>query len=756
MLKKTGWLLTSIALFGAFTLFSQVLLLREFLVVFYGNEICLGLVFCCWLFWIAVGAWVARRLARHLHRERSHGIWIASLCLLPLSLPVQVFLIRVLRGILNVPTGEWIPFFTMVAAILVILAPLGFLIGFSFPAACRILPKEGTGAVSIGRVYIYEALGSLMGGLAFTFFLVDRLHPFGICGLGGAVLTLSTLPLTIRLPPPQRRVFMPPVLLVLISQLLLLSFGQRLQTYSIQKRWESFGHREVLKASVDSRYQNISLGYAKGQYSLYGNGLWAYSFPDEYSFANLAHLALSEHPDPSSVLLVGGGEGGLIREILKHPIQHLTYVELDPSLIRTVKGFLPEKDRQALEDTRVSLQFQDGRYFIKHSGAHFDAVLINLPDPDTAMLNRYYTLDFFEEVKKILDPGGMVFLGLTSTANFAGEDVISYGRSVYRTLKSVFPYLVVTPGPPQYFFAASSPGVVSSDPTVLSRRFLDRRIQSETFSAYLFEQIFPQERVRTLRSVLESKGPERLNTDLHPVTYFYNLILWSRASSASLAGLFGFLQRIPYYGFFIPLLLLLSVSIFLRKRFPPSSGALFTIATTGFFGLGLEIVILFLFQNFYGYVYQKIGLIVALFMFGLALGGAMANRLLKEPDNQALSYLKWSDAAICLLALITPWIPVISTFAGWPVDGMLYGTMILIGISAGFQFPLVGAVCLSDGMGQARAAATLDSRDHLGACVGALLTGVFLVPLLGIGGTCTLIAGIKGVSLLGLFTKRDS
>ncbi len=754
MVTNIRWFLTSIILYGAYALFAQVLLLREFLVVFYGNEICLGLIFCCWLFWIAVGAWGARKIARLLDPERSLRIWIVSLTLLPLFLPVQVFSIRILRGILNIQAGEWIPFFTMSLSVLVILLPVSFIIGFSFPAACRVFPGKGTGAISIGRVYIYEATGALLGGLLLTFFLIDRLNPFSISSLGGLVLALSALLITGGLSGRKRHALAALILFVLASQMSLLSYAPSLHDYSVKKRWENFRRLEELQVSVDSRFQNIAIGLSQGQYSIYGNGLWAYSFPDEYSFATLAHLVLSEHPQPRSVLMIGGGEGGLIREVLKHSVTHLDYVELDPALIRTVEPFLPYKDQQVLQDPRVALHFLDGRYFVKQTDRHYDCVLINLPDPDTAMLNRYYTLDFFEEIKTTLNPGGMVFLSLTSTGNFAGEDVVSYGRSVYRTLKAAFPYIVVAPGTAQSFFASSSPDIVTSDPEVLSRRYMERGIESEIFSHYLFEQIFPEERVQALEAVLQKEGAERLNTDLYPITYFYNLILWGRYSGSTFADLLGLLTRFLGYWLFSPLLVLLFIYVGFQAKRSVTSPALYAISSTGFYGLSMEIILLFLFQNLYGYVYQKIGLIVALFMLGLALGGTAANGILKRGGGRVLSYMRWSDGVILSLAVITPWLPVLSRIVLVPVDLILYAVTIVIGGTAGFQFPMVSALCIGDGMDQAKTAAAIDNRDHLGACIGALLTGVLLVPLLGIAGTCYFIAGVKGISMVGLLLKR--
>jgi spermidine synthase len=85
------------------------------------------------------------------------------------------------------------------------------------------------------------------------------------------------------------------------------------------------------------------------QYSLMENGKYVSSFPDEYTHAPLAHLFLTQHPNPKNVLLIGGGIEGTIKEMLKYPIESLDYVQLDPKIIEVVKEYLPAEDRKPLE-----------------------------------------------------------------------------------------------------------------------------------------------------------------------------------------------------------------------------------------------------------------------------------------------------------------------------------------------------------------------------------------------------------------------
>ena len=137
------------------------------------------------------------------------------------------------------------------------------------------------------------------------------------------------------------------------------------------------------------------------QYSIYGNGQILTSFPDPYQSALKAHFILCEHPHPEKVLLIGGGISGIIKEILKHPVKTLHYVELDATLVGMGRKYLPSEDKMALRDPRVTIFLNDGRYYVKKCQEHYDVIILNLPDPSTALLNRFYTLNFFTEITRI-------------------------------------------------------------------------------------------------------------------------------------------------------------------------------------------------------------------------------------------------------------------------------------------------------------------------------------------------------------------
>ena len=151
--------------------------------------------------------------------------------------------------------------------------------------------------------------------------------------------------------------------------------------------------------------------------------------------------------------------------------------------------------------------------------------------------------------------------------------------------------------------------------------------------------------------------------------------------------------------------------------------------------MGLEIILLFTYQNIYGYLYQKIGIIIALFMAGLAGGAYIMNRLLTRPLFEPQKVLLGIEAVITGFCLLLP--VALTPVFGLQKDAFIYGEllfMILVlaaGVLTGAEFPLVNEILIKAGFSAGRSAGVVDGLDHLGACLGAALTGTFLVPLLG-------------------------
>jgi spermidine synthase len=741
--------LVSFLLIGCYATVVQVLFIREFMVVFFGSELCLGIILAGWLSGIALGAAGSVHLIKRFSGIFSLFIILQiAVCLTPFF---QIYGIRIIRALLCIPPGEYSNLLILTSSTFLVILPFSLLIGLLFPCACTLLgSKAHNKAQQIGWVYILEAIGSLVGGVLVTFFMLPHLRAYEILSILALLVLFNCFLLSLSGDALRRfpAAACCGVLLPLFLYLLLSGRVAALDRYSIEKRWDAYKNNLEMLVSVDSRYQNIVVARDEDQYSIFGNGQYLTSFPDPYQTAVFTHLNLSQHPHPRTILLVGGGATGIIQEILKYPVRLVHYVELDPVVLEATLPFLSPDDTAALQDERVTVFHTDGRHYIKRVKTSYDMVILNLPDPSTAMLNRFYTREFFQEVKSILSEGGVMITGISAPVDYMGGEAGVYASSLYHTLKKVFPYIVIVPGTKNYFIAGTTPHTVTADSSVLTERYLSYSIESDYFTPYLFATFLPEDRVAFIKASLENHPSPRINTDIHPITYFYNLVLWVMVAGERGEGTFlqGFTNSVN--GLFLALALFFLIRVtyvlFTQERVSHhlTFNGLLTIATTGFAGMALEIVLLFAFQNIYGYVYHKVGLIIALFMLGLSLGGYLMNRLLAGRERNWISILITCEVLICIYACFLPYALVQFSLlerAALPASSNLEYIFMLLVVGAGFltglEFPLVSRILIKDGE-IGKVAGWVDGFDHLGACFGALLTGTVLVPLLGFYRSC--------------------
>ena len=750
----------AVFLLGAYAVIVQVIFLREFLVVFLGNELSFGIIFFSWFTGVWIGAAASSRPARSASRGEGTFILLGSAA--AVVAPLLLAAIRIVRRLLGVSTGEYIPFIPLLLSTWALVLPFSFIVGFIFPFACLLaMGGRGGRAANIGRVYVLEAAGSVAGGAAFSFLLVGRVCPFTILACWGAALT-AVLALLER----ERAGRRPRTLLLFALPTVLALFAatgvtSRLDRASVEMRWRSINPKIPLVTSVDSRYENIALGVRAGQYDLFGNGQHYFSFPDPYGYASVAHMIMSEHPDPRRVLLVGGGAGGLIRELLKYRLTALDYVQLDPLIITVTKRYLPPQDREALAAAPVRVFYEDGRRFVKEARGRYDMVIVQMPDPSTAMLNRYYTVEFFEEVRRILAPGGVLSTRIRAPVDYYGWAVGNYAGSVYRTLKTVFPHVIVTPTEENYFFASVSPGILSTDIPTLQKRWEARGITTPYFTKYHFLVWWLPERTAFVRRSLESQSAAPLDTDFRPVTYFLNLILWARYSGSGISRVLKAINGVGVAWYLGAILVMFAARLCWTtatgRRGGRTAGlnALLSLGTTGFAAMALELVLIFGFQNIYGYVYQMLGLIVALFMSGLGIGGFAANRLLLRRGRRWDLWLAGLDLVLCGYLLAIPALMRgTAAGSGWRLV-LFMGLVFVAGLLTGAAFPLGARIYMRGVANLGRTAALADASDHMGASAGSLFIGVIAVPLLGIVSTCLVVAAMKLCTGLLLVSTRD-
>ncbi len=140
---------------------------------------------------------------------------------------------------------------------------------------------------------------------------------------------------------------------------------------------------------------------------LFLDGLVQTTEKDEFFYHEmLVHPAMISHPAPEEVLVIGGGDGGAIREVLRHPVKKVVMVEIDEDVVKVCKEFFPWL-KPALSDGRVELKIADGNAFIQESDRMFDIILVDSSDPvgPSAVLHQR---KFFGHLRSHLKPGGII------------------------------------------------------------------------------------------------------------------------------------------------------------------------------------------------------------------------------------------------------------------------------------------------------------------------------------------------------------
>ena len=762
---------------------TQTLLVREMLVSFAGNELSIGVVLGSWLLLEAVGSGLLGRLAGRAGR----GAWpYARLQVLfaLLLLPVLALALGVRHLMGGVP-GQGLGLPPIFLASFLLLIPLGLVDGVMFTTGCRVDDELRRGGVSaVGRVYVYEAMGGIVGGLVFTYLFVPHLHAVQMA-LILATLNLASACSLVLLPrsaaPGQgqrraaRRSAALALFLVLILCLgLLLTPGAD----AIQRRLVAWQWRGYDLAFYDnSVYGNVAAIRQGEQVTFFANGvpILTAPVPDITLVEEMVHLPLLFVPQPRRALVLSGGLGGVIGELLKYPLQRVDYAELDPLLIEAVASLPTPLTEAELSDPRVHIERVDGRLLARRlagareqgrkgageQGSGYDLVLINLPYPTTLQLNRFYTVEFWRLVRELLADDGVAVFSAPGSLTYLSPGMRDLHNGLHRTLAEVFPHVRPIPGDVTLWLASPAAAIATAEIEPLVQRWQARALPSALITDFHIRLRLDEHWLTWFWDSLREGRPVAVNRDLRPSGLLYGLAHWNELFSPGLTPYFDLLRRLSLPVLAVPLLALALVGVAaVRLRRGRAAPIPIAIATTGFSGMAVDLLIIFAFQVFYGHVYQLIGLLITAFMVGLSLGGwLMARREGRGARSEGQEAREERRLLLGLEgALVVFWLalPVVLTLlyggAGRGLPPAAVGPVLLLlnalaGFLVGAQFPLANRMYRRLRPDPSGTAGALYAADLVGAFAAALLVSVALLPALGIVQTCVLVAGLKLGSL---------
>ena len=328
-------LVLGIAVVGLTAIVTQTILLREFLSVFYGNELVIGIVLAVWMILTGLGSVLGKLATRAKDKIRVAMVFLLLTSLLPL---ITVFLLDYLRNVVF-PVGALIGVAESLYYSFILLMPYCLLSGSLFTLFATVL-SENSHSNRIPDVYSIEAIGSVAGGLIFNLILVFVLSTFQILCLL-ALLDLGVcLYLSLQFATRKYQ-----ITVVLFGAILML-FIARVDLDSITKR-QLYPGQELLLCR-DTPYGNLVITKAGNQKNFYENGSLLFVTGDAVANEDATHYTMIQHPHPKNVLMISGGISGATDEILKYGIEKVDYVELNPAIIDIGRNYT-----SALSDPRI-------------------------------------------------------------------------------------------------------------------------------------------------------------------------------------------------------------------------------------------------------------------------------------------------------------------------------------------------------------------------------------------------------------------
>ena len=704
---------------GLVSILGQVALLRELGVASYGIELILILAMSVWMLGTGIGALVGK----FIKSEYSHAIplgWLAGAILFPLEL----LFVRSLRIIFGGVPGSFLPFGPQMLGILITALPPGLLMGLLFQQCAR---KSTAAGGTLASAYAIESMGSVIGGILSALLLYWNFSNLGAiigCGLlcagsgvkdkdkakvkaktrGGSFFIL-TLALTLAF-------------IFCLTDLRSIDLGLT--------RWS---HPNLVD-SRDSPYGRVTITKLEGQYSIFEND--ALSFETEGTTAEeFAHLTALQRPAPKTVLILGGGIDGTALEILKYRPKSVVYVELNRAVIELAFKYFPDSLTTPLKSQPVSLSFSDPRRYLL-GAPRFDLILVGMPEPASLQANRFYTQEFFSLCAQHLEPSGVLGFRQPSAENYWTPALLTRNASIYGALKTAFADAVVLPGTMNIFIASNAS--LPHDPESIISNFDALQLKTRLISPAYIRYLYTNDRFFWInRTLHETQAP--VNSDDRPICFRWTVLIWL---SKFFPRLFYGLDKWIVGALAVLLLSIFAVVFVSLKARSDIPRKVVSVGLAGFAGMALETALIFHYQTKCGALFRDLGLLITLFMAGLALGAAMVNRA------RSLKVVRIIVVGMPLAVLLI--------YAG--LKSEVIGGLIPVGTAltfAGFFVAAVISHASRAGISEpVRIISPLYAADLIGGCIGGIVGSLWLIPEVGI--TLTMVGSVAVALIAGFLT----
>lgn len=687
---------------GFISISTQIYLLRESYIVFYGNELILGIMLSVWMLLTGLGAWLGRYFGRISDKQGFILFLMILLSVLPVLMMIKLNLYRAF----TLPTGSLAGIDDVLYCSFLVQLPFCLINGFLFSSLSS-MPGNA------GKAFSIESLGSLVSGalvnFVFLWIFSSRLSLLLITAIFLILVIYFSFHMVSRI---ARWITLPLAAIIMV----LLSWADVTGISNLSL----YPSQSVIEQK-ETPYGQLVVTANSGQLNVYENGLLLFSSGDLINNEENVHYAMIQHPRPETVLLVSGGLSGAIDEILKYQTKRIDYVELNPALLE-----MSVKSLRSFEKKGVYLHSGDARRFVKNSSEKYDVILVLLPPPSSLQLNRLYTAEFVNELKVRLSPDGVVSYSLPTTSDYVSKAGGGLNSILYQTLKSSFRNVELVPGC-KSFFLASDARLSLDIPAMIEYKGINTSYVNKDYlnTAQIIE--------RSGYVKANISAGAGINHDFRPLMFFAQMQYWM-----------SFFNR----HFVIASILLLLISVLVILNLNPVNAGLFA---SGFTAGAFQVLIILSLQIYCGYVFQLTGFIIMLFMLGLSLGSYAGTKWFKKSPFKVYLSIQLIIAALSILIPLALILLGTMGFPLWMIQLKAAAMTLVLSFLTGMLYSL--AIRLSEGS-QAMRVAKNYSADLFGSALGAFIIPVLIFPVLGLMNAGYLLALVNTTGAVVLFIKR--
>ena len=359
------------------------------------------------------------------------------------EIEILVGLIGGLSSVVLFLLFESVEYFQFILYLLVFIT--GFLVGLEIPLLMNILKDKVEFKDLVSNVFTFDYIGALLASILFPLILVPKLGIMGTSLFFGMINVSIAIALCFLLKRELKNSYFLKVKAVFSFAILLgvFIFSDTILAYSEGKL---YGENIIYTNSTP--YQRIVLTHNKSDYRLYLNNNLQFSSADEYRYHEaLVHPVMSIAKSVKNVLVLGGGDGLAVREILKYKdVQKITLVDLDQGMTKLFKTnkVLTDFNKGSLNNSKVTVINTDAYIWAKSCKEKFDVAIIDFPDPSNYSLGKLYSLNFYQTIKNILQPDGAVVIQTTSPY-FAPKSFWCINKTVMQVFPQVDAYHAYVP-----------------------------------------------------------------------------------------------------------------------------------------------------------------------------------------------------------------------------------------------------------------------------------------------------------------------